>query len=75
MALQERDADITGGVSFQDLHTRWLALGRVVYRWADRRDSAVDRAWWRMQGARFYRPPVLKAEEADGSKVPEVVSP
>jgi len=38
--------------------TDWLALGAVVYAWTDRRDPAIDRAWWRLQRVRIYRPAV-----------------
>jgi len=53
MAFRERSGDASGRASAPsfDLHTQWVKLGRVVYGWADRRDPAVDRAWWRMQGA------------------------
>ena len=36
------------------LHNSWFAMARVVYGWTDRRESAVDKAWWQIQARRFY---------------------
>jgi len=73
MALQERSGDFSAAASAPpgDPHTRWVELGRVVYSWADRRDPAVDRAWWRMRGALLYDPEVLKVRTGRDPLFPE----
>jgi hypothetical protein len=32
-----------------------------VYTWTDRRESALDKSWWKTAGTRFYRAPVQPA--------------
>lgn len=33
----------------------WLMLGCVLYSWADSRDPAVDRTWWRMERPHLHK--------------------
>ncbi len=59
MARNENDQLRTppGGLS-EAPPIEWLGVAQIVYRWTDRRDPATDRAWWRLQRARIYRPAV-----------------
>ena len=38
----------------RSLQSSWFAVGRLVYGWTDRREAAVDKAWWQNQAPRFY---------------------
>jgi len=75
MAIKEPGdlgAAVSGLSSVED--TGWYALGRVIYGWTDRRDRAVDRAWWQVPRLRRYHPMAHKPEGAERTNVPHVAA-
>ncbi len=61
MALHEATDPALGRTGASDRPgVEWLTLGLAVYGWTDRRDPAVDHAWWRMQRVRIYRPAAVE---------------
>jgi len=51
------------------LHSTWFAVAGVVYGWTDRREPAVDEAWWQKQAPRSYM------QEPRVPDIGEVVAP
>ena len=74
MALQSLSDGLIDSVPerSQNLHSSWFAVAGVVYSWTDRREAAVDKAWWQNQAPRFYKQEPTVPDEA---RIGEAVAP
>ena len=56
MASQQRGGNFIDPATERprSLNSTWFEMARSVYSWTDRREAAVDKAWWRKQAPGFH---------------------